>query len=142
MKNSINPDKLMSDKGLETGTSDSGFLMICSRVVHANTSLFFIIILFILNSAGYGAQSNRPSVVIEQDGVTLSIRADRIEGTTEEVLTAAGNVIAEYGDTRLSAEKITYNKKDELLIGEGDLLLARGVTWLKGSPGQDNCKGC
>lgn len=101
----------------------------------------FTFFLPLLSASAFGQEAkNRPSVVIEQDGTTLTIRADRIEGTTDESLSASGNVIAEYGDTRLSAEMITYNRKDEILTGEGNLLIARGITWLKGSRAEFNVK--
>ncbi len=100
----------------------------------------FLILLIMLHFLpfSYGQDQNRPSVVIEQDGTRLIIKADLIEGNAEETLTASGNVVAEYGDTRMSADTITYNKKEDILTGEGNLLIARGVTWLKGSRAEFN----
>ena len=140
MKNSTNRDKSQWVKYLATGIEDLESGIPSPGNFQSYTFFLFLLILLILTPISYGEVNNRPSVLIEQDGITLSIRADKIEGTTEEVLTATGNVIAEYGDTRLSAEKITYNKRDEILVGEGDLLLAKGVTWLKGSRAEFNVK--
>ncbi|MFH1965220.1 MAG: LPS assembly protein LptD [Acidobacteriota bacterium] len=138
MENSNNPDNLKSVKILKKESlSDSTWRFLPADYWSAKPIIFFLV-LFMFQPPVHGDVKNRPSVVIEQDGIKLTIKADLIEASTEETLSASGNVIAEYGDTRMSADRITYNKKEELLTGEGDLLIARGVTWLKGSRAEFN----
>ena len=101
----------------------------------------FTFFLPLLSASAFGQEAkNRPSVVIEHEGITLTIKADQIEGSSEETLVARGSVVAEYGDTRLSADEISYNRTDEVLTGTGDLLIIRGITWLKGSRAEFNVK--
>ena len=142
MKSSIIPEKLATANDLPSevpGALPSKPFSFYSLSL-ITRPLLLLLLLAAFGPAIHGEAKNRPSVLIDQDGVTLSIRADKIEGTAEEELTATGNVIAEYGDTRLSAERITYNRVEEILTGEGDLELARGVTWLKGSRAEFNIK--
>jgi LPS-assembly protein len=138
MKNSNNPDNLKSAHNLKPDNIPASIGRILPAGYRFDIPVVFLFILFLFPLPVRGEAENRPSVVIEQDGITLTIKADIIEASTDEVLSASGNVVAEYADTRMSADRITYNKKDELLIGEGDLLIARGVTWLKGSRAEFN----
>lgn len=144
MENSNNIDTLKSETGFRTKSfsrSPRGTIPAADR--HRHPLLLFLLLLLVMPAAigqENEQEKKRPSVVVEQDGTRLTIKADLIEGSAEETLSASGNVIAEYGDTRMTAEKITYSRKDEILTGEGDLLIARGVTWMKGSRAEFNIK--
>ena len=78
------------------------------------------------------AKGAPPSMTPAPGDGAIFIRADRVEGTTEKFIEAAGKVELRTRRETVLADWLHYEFADDEIWGKGDVLIRRGIDWITG----------